>query len=591
MHFLGTRNVNGGRQGTRGRRRVSYADAMRYPARLALALVLFAAGLLVPMRARAAMMPHYDMVSLALEADAIVRGRVVSERRQDPWTTFKKIEIIRAYKGPLRVGDHIELSYDLYSMRPPFEGAGAADAGRPELGPDIVFFLETGRHGRAFMVGGPPVWQPHGRLAGDGGNMDPTSIAWSIVPSGMRTFLGGKAQRFVQWGNPGGYGPLPQEAEDGDPQRGLDLRGLERAMEQAMTRSSAIEAALEAPDSPARRDRLVELATTAGDREGAFYDNRAGTHIVETLAQQVDLPRTLLAVSRAAGASVHRAASPFAATALFDAAADTKSPLPVRLAAIELLRAQWSELRNEKDAERRIIALMGDAVPEIRAAMLDVYPTEKATTAMRAAIVRRFQAEPEEGVRIALFHAARSREMLAELPRGKGPMITARRTRDRVTIAWADLDDRANWMVADSSRITVTVAGEKTTLPLFGPETSYSNGASGDLRTRQVRPGFAAGGTVALRLDLEEVNTKRMVSRQFALGTVTIDQPAYGAPSPGAEPAPRGPEEAADAARVAGRPDQRRCGCATEGDGAGSLAAIIPLIALVYLARRRATVP
>ncbi|NOU28748.1 MAG: hypothetical protein HOO96_12650 [Polyangiaceae bacterium] len=422
--------------------------------------------------------------------------------------------------------------------------------------------------------------------------MDPTSIHWSIVPSGVRTFLGGKAQRFVQWSNPGGYGPHPQEAEDGDPRAGLDLRGLERAIDRAMSRAGAIEAALEAPDSPARRDRLVELSTTGGDREGSFYDNRAGTHIVETLAQLVDLPRTLLAVSRAAGASLHRAASPFTARALFDAAGNAKSPLPVRLAAIELLRAQWSELRNEKDADARVIALMGDPEPQVRAAILGVHPTEKATTAMRAAIVRRFRAEPDEGVRIALFHAARAHEMLADLPRAKEPLMTARRTGDRVVILWADVDDHANWMVAGSSRITVTLGGKKTSIPVFGPETSYSNGASGDLGTRMTDPGLETGAAVELRLDLEELNTKRVVSRQFALGTFAAEaptrEPTAGAPQVAPEPTPeRVAEAGTDAAMASARPEQRRCGCATEGDGVGSLAAMIPLLGLLYLARRK----
>ncbi len=566
---------------------------MRSLARLALALVLFAAGLLLPTRAHAAMMPHYDMVSLALEADAIVRGRVVGERRQDQWTTFKKIEIVRAYKGPLKVGDRIELSYDLYSMRPIFEGIGPSDAGRPELGPDIVFFLETGRRGRVFMVGGPPVWQPHGNpLVGDAGSVDPTSISWSVVPSGVRTFLGGKAQRFVQWSNPGGYGPHPQEAEDGDPRAGVDLRGLERAIDRAMSRAGAIEAALEAPDSPARRDRLVELSTFGGDRESSFYDNRAGTHIVETLAQLVDLPRTLLAVSRAHGASVVRAASPFTATALFDAAGNAKSPLPLRLAAIDLLAAQWSELRKEKDAERRVIALMSDPDIRVRTEILRIHPTEKATATMRAAIVRRFTVEPDEGARIALFHAARAREMLADLPRAKEPLMTARRTGDRVAILWADVDDHANWMVADSSRITVTSGSKKTSLPVFGPETSYSNGASGEFRLRVGGTALPAGGEVELRVDLEELNTKRVVSRVIALGALGIDAPApdptAGAQEAAPDPGPRAAAEAGtDAAMASARPEQRRCGCATEGDSVGSLAAMIPLLGLVYFARRK----
>lgn len=569
---------------------------MRSLARLALALVLFAAGLLLPTRARAAMMPHYDMVSLALEADAIVRGRVVGERRQDQWTTFKKIEIVRAYKGPLNVGDHIELSYDLYAMRPLYEGAEPGDGGRPELAKEIVFFLEAARRGRAFMVGGPPVWQARDPLAGDAGKVDPTSIKWWVVPSGVRTFLDGKVQRFVQMNNPGGYSPVPQEAEEGRPGReGLDLAGLEREIDCATARAAQIEAALEAPDSPARRDRLVDLAT--GGSEGAFrtlffYDNRAGTHIVETLAQLVDLPRTLLAVSRAAGASLHRAASPFTARALFDAAGDAKSPLPVRLAAIDLLRAQWSELRNEKDADGRVIALMGDPEPQIRTAILGVHPTEKATTAMRAAIVRRFRAEPDEGVRIALVHAARAHEMLADLPRAKEPLMSARRTGDRIAILWADVDDRANWMVADSSRITVTSGSKKVSMPLFGPETSYGNGASGDLRTRMEGTALPAGGEVELRVDLEELNTKRVVSRQFALGTFTAEaptrEPTAGASQVAPEPTPEPVAEAStDAAMASARPEQRRCGCATEGDGVGSLAAMIPLLGLVYFARRK----
>lgn len=553
---------------------------MRPLARLALAIALFAAAVFLPSRARAAMMPHYDMVSLALEADAIVRGRVVGERRQDQWTTFKTIEIVRAYKGPLKVGDHVELSYDLYSMRPMFEGAGPADAGRPELGPDIVFFLGTARRGRIFMVGGPPIWQPR-----QGERLDPTSIKWTIVPSGVRTFLGGKAQQFVQWSNPGGYGPVPQVAEDGsgDPRDGLDLAGLEREIERASASARAIQAALEAADSPSRRDRLVELAAGGGSahEELFFYDNRAGTYIVETLAQLGDMPRTLLAASRARGASLARAASPFASGALFDVAGATKSPLPVRLAAIDLLETQWSELRKETDADSRVITLMRDPEPQIRAAILRVHPTEKASAAMRAAIAQRFVEEPVESVRIALFHAARAHEMLALLPRGKEPLIAARRIRDRITIGWADLDERANWMVADSSRVTVTLGGKTTSLPVFGEETSYSNGASGELAMRITDPALVAG-KVELHLDLEDLGTKRVVRRVLALDA----PPAVDAPA-AANGGATFQDAGSDAVVVPMRPAQRRCGCATEGEGPASAAALLPLLAVVYLARRR----
>lgn len=529
------------------------------------------------------MMPHYDMVSLALEADAIVRGRVVGERRQDQWTTFKTIEIVRAYKGPLKVGDRVELSYDLYSMRPIFEGAEPADAGRPELGPDIVFFLASGRRGRMFMVGGPPIWQPRG-----GENLDPASIKWSIVPSGVRTFLGGKAQQFVQWSNPGGYGPVRQEAEDGSGD-GLDLPGLERELDRASARADAIRAALEAPDAPSRRDRLVELAAggeSAEEEEMFFYDNRAGTYIVETLAQLEDLPRTLLAASRARGASLARAASPFASSALFDVAAASRWALPVRLAAIALLETQWSELRKEKDSDRRVIGLMSDPEPQVRAAILRVHPTETASPAMRAALVQRFVAEPDEGVRIALFHAARAHDLLAQLPRGREPLIAARRTRDRVTMAWADVDDHADWMVADSSRIVVKRGTETTSLPVFGPDTSYSNGASGELRTRITAPLRAARGDVELRVDLEDLRTKRVVRRVIALGA--LDAPGVEATAPSsAAPAALGDAGGA-APTVAARPEPRRCGCATDGERPGAWAGLLPLLALVYLARRRA---
>ena len=562
---------------------------------LLVAFSLVLAGLLIPRAAGAAMMFHHDLTSLALDADAIVRGHVVGERRQDEWTTFKVIAVDRSYKGPLAAGARIELSYDLYSMRPFAEGwGGQPDAGPPAvLGTDLVFFLR--RH--------KPAPYEVARLVEAG--VDPKADRWFILSSGLRTFLNGKAQRFEQWNNPGGFVPVPQGRDPydlyGDPRGGepLDSAGLDREIASALQRANELLTALDSADGPSRRRRLVELAgpppedASRGTTLFGFYSNSASKRIVEALAKTGDIAVTLEALARASGVATFGLRHEFSPVAVLDAAANAKLPLSSRLAAIGLADGLWSQLRETPSADARVIALMADAEPLVRAASVSLRPTEKATAAMKAAIKARFAIEQDERVRLALFHAADSRDMRTDLqsPPSKMPIVVVTRTRDVVNVAWADLDTRTNWMVADSSSIVVHQGGNRLVETFFGADTSYSNGASGSLRTRIA--GAKVSGNVEVELVLEDLNKHRgRIARRVPLGLFT---PASAAEAPAAASgaavtgASHPPEQPAGDASVPRPTVPRRSGCActTAGTSTEGPAPAPIVAALLALLRRR----
>jgi hypothetical protein len=148
---------------------------------------------------------------------------------------------------------------------------------------------------------------------------------------------------------------------------------------------------------------------------------------------------------------------------------------------------------------------------------------------MKAAVVGRWKAETDDRVRLALVHAAESNKMLgdlAELP-AKLPIVAATRTRDVLTIRWADLDARTNLMLK-SARLTARRPGEADrVLDLMDKPSSYSNGRTGSFTTRiGFTPAFSPGEvTLELSLVLEDLNKHRPAdARTLALGTMQVER-------------------------------------------------------------------
>lgn len=531
------------------------------------------------------MMQHHDLTSLALEADAIVRAHVVGERRVDQYTTFKTLEIDQSYKGNVAEHSQIELSYGIYSMQK-MDFARHADASVPVLGVDQFFFLKRPDHRH--------------RPAPDAGT-DGVDRDWYIVPSGLRIFLDGQAQRFSQWSNPGGFVPVPQGHDPydlfGDPRGAvsLDRAGLEREIAEAMQRAEHVALVLAADDSPSRRQELVQLAATGLDDElvdtevGGFYSNVVAQRIVTALAETLDLPLTLQALARSRGIPLLYLRHPFTAQQILNAAADKALPLRSRLAALSLAEENlWSDLRKLPGADAAVIALFSDREPAVRIAALDVRPTAEPSAAVKAAIVARFGVERDDQVRLALIQAARTREMSGMLKASRKdlPIVTATRTRDVVRIQYGDRDEALNWIVASSSHLVLRHAGVEQVVNTDEAYVGYSNGSTGYMILRLPKVSDAAPREVELVVTLEEAEKRQPpVTRRFTLGSVSLEARAAdldaGASVASEVPTPAPPRAAS------------RCGCETVGvsGGAGS-ALLLPLLALASArrrSRRRAT--
>jgi hypothetical protein len=495
-----------------------------------------------PTPAFAAMMHHYDLTSLAFEADIIVRARTVAETKKDQWTTVRTMVVTRKYKGDLEAGASFKVAYDLYSTSNYFDTFGEApDAGpKPVLGDEVVLFLSR----EADKFNPPP---------GD---------FW-VVSSGLRIFLDGKAQRFEQWNNPGGFVPVPQGRDPydlyGDP-RGkdaLDLAGLESEIFRAMRQATEAKAAVDAPDTPARRRALLAMcgpesseARPANSAFGGFYANLVSEKIVEALAKTGDVKATLEGMARCEDVDAFRLSADLSLASVFDAAADTKLSVPLRVAALSYLaHGNVIRLRDMTTADAKVIALLGDHSPEVRIAALRVHPTDTTTPAMKAAILARWKAEKDDRVRLALIRGADTHGMLADLAAiaTQLPVLSANRTHDVVTIRWADVDDLFNLNVT-SATVVARRAGERDrTLDVVKNAALSSNGREGFKSARLAfDPPFSpSGGQVKIDMSvvLEDSNKHRpTVRRSFDLGMMTIDPPlpplVPAPPAPSAPPSP-----------------------------------------------------
>lgn len=556
------------------------------------ALALVVATFALERPARAAMMYHHDLTSLALEADVVVRARQTAERKVDAYTTVRSMKVTRSYKGDLTAGATFDIAYDLYAMST-FDSWGAPpDAGAgPVLGPELVFFLR-----RAEARAGQPVG------AGGGG--------YWIVPSGLRIFLDGKAHRFEQWNNPGGYVPVPQGHDPfdifGDPRGGapLDLAGLEAEITVAVRRARDVEAALSAPDSPAARRRLVELAgrgpgdAPANTSIGGFYADVVAKRVIEALAKTGDLTATLEALARSSGVSTFGLRASFDLTRVLAAAEDKKLPTASRVAALRLADGRWYDMQKTPGADARVVALYSDKEPDVRIAALAVRATDKPTEAQKAAVLARWKAETDDRVRVVLVAAAESRGLRASLRRA-GSIVTATRARDVLTVTWADPDDRVNLMVK-SVRVVARRSGEPDrAADLTKAAAHYSNGSAGSWVARVAFDPPLAPGDVAIDVDLvvEDLNKRQPdVAKHIALGTMSV-APAPTTP-PGPTAAASAPEPSASAHGAAGDagdaghaplpPRRSSCACELAVSARSDLATLVAAaLALAAVGRRR----
>jgi hypothetical protein len=528
--------------------------------------------------ARAALLPHYDLTSLAFQAKNVVRAKQTSEKKIDEYTTLRTMVVIANYKGDLVPGATFTVSTDGYSLEsfgelfdPPAKPAVVA--------PEMIFFLG-----------------PKGE----------------IVPSGLRIFRDGKAQRFAQFNNPGGYYPIPQGLDPwdmcGDPRAraSVDLAALEAQIAVALRRAAAVKRALHAPDL----GRLVGEITELGE-EPACYDDAVARAILDELAERNDLPALLDAASRTKEtgyrfplrADVHE-------HALLAAAENRGLPLTSRLAALRVLREHGHFLFNDATLDARFVALVSDPEPRIRAAALVVRGGSHPSSAMKTAIRSVWAVETDDRVRVALVRAAAREKISADLmtPGTKWPVFAVYSANGQVLVPWADADPKVSLRLV-SAKITMKGDGRTQSANLSMTTQMMTGGGEGIIGASIVfEPPLAPGvydAEVAIVLDDQQQGSSKSVKKTVKLGkllapsalaipppvnasTFPIEDPAL-AP----EPAPVVPSATATATATAPptRPiPPKHGGCACEvrpRRGGGTLELLASIAMLGVLVARR----
>jgi MYXO-CTERM domain-containing protein len=520
---------------------------------------------LPPASARASMLVHEDLTSLALESDAIVLARITGHRAGEWRNREYTHEVVESHFGELAPGDVIEIDYG--SNRLPMgrdnEEVGVADE-------EVVLFLERG---------------------GVGGR------AWSLRDSGLRIFVDGSTYRFEQGERasfdvavPQGHDPY-DVFEDPRGREPLTRSAFESELRAAIERAAAVRRDLAAIESPEARARLLEVIGpvwgTDDDEpcvlDGTWrFDDRVSEIILEQLWAAGEREALLEGYSRLrGGVAGYRLEVLSRASWLLASASERERPVHLRVAALQLLAEDRWSLRDPSVVES-LVPLLEDPEPSIRAAAAFWVPEEGATRRWQKAIVKRLRVESEPNARYALVEVAIQHDLLTEarLPDESWPVVMAERCGRALAVRWISPGPPpgAGPPVAipyDLETLTVTarpVRGEPQTLQLV--PSAGLQWRSSDNRRGQRHWLFFDEPLPDGRAELELVAVLRQDQQTRE---VRLDLRPLGVPPPSAPPS-----------EVEATPVPAGCACTASGSPAGSFAW---LLILVGLAARRHRVP
>jgi hypothetical protein len=368
---------------------------------------------LAPSPAGAAMMPHYDLASLALESAVIVRA----ERTGGP-DEAARYRVVRVLAGTgLRARETLTIDQSVYRF-----DANGSFTGQPITAPleaTAILFLKRGHD---------------------------ASVPWRLVGSGLRVFAGGRAYRFQQFDNPGPYVALPQRrdpddlfGDDTSPQ--LTLAQLEAAIATAVARADRARTAIAARDVPAI---LALLPPAPVETPGfTFYQDRIAVRAFEALIAAREIDGALDVLARTRGLR------PWFAEGVHDAELlqrmeDASAPLARRLGAVAIM-----EMMPSDDTLRRLFVLARDTAGprELRVAVIDrlahyegLSASDPAWPARRRGLERELTAlvrngvrrEGDDEVRVALVAAAARWELRNTVPGSQPFALSAYRQGTRV---------------------------------------------------------------------------------------------------------------------------------------------------------------
>lgn len=543
------------------------------------AAIALASWLVGPASARAKMMVHYDLTSLAFQSDAIVLARRVpsgsAQPNQGAWPSAPvRHVVVKSFAGNLHPDEVVDVFYSGYDLEPAEWSRHKSVPAGTAIDDEVILFLKK--------------------------NESATSTEpYSLVASGLRVQLAGKVFRFEQFDNPGPYIPVPQghdpldlyeDRAGSDP---LTLEDFEVDLLKAIARAGRVHEAVRAPAD--HRRELVELVgPTDGDLATArviapfsFWYDAVATAALEAIGRTKDIALYLEAVSRLRG-GVRLSARPFEAEHLAAYAVDPAAPLRRRVAALSVLASDT--LVAGSVPEKRVLGLLADPSPEIRiGAALALSPDERRPSIV-AAFFDRWTVEKEEGVLSALLEQAQRQRFAARLPRISllDPFVRVRRRGLAIRIEWSALDAGTPWNVTGAT-VEVRRANEVVRSASLTLEEVRSSWSSNGFGGAEIVPPIAAlePGTYDVRLTMKLTRGDVTVDRAFTLAPLTVrgpDDPDVELPGPPAQPPV--PIDIGEAKVHGGG-----CHCTTAADGGPSLwwAAGLVLLGLRRRPRRSVT--
>lgn len=511
---------------------------------------------LLPRPALAAMMRHHDLASLALESSAIVRARRLGPLSGDD--RVARLEIVAVYAGSLDVGETVDVALAAYGP----ESFARAD--------EVIVFIRAPSRRE-----GPARWP---------------------VASGVRLVDGGRVLRFVQFDNPGLYGPVPQGRDPydvmHDPRGGgeaVALAEFEEDLARAIARAGKVPRLLEDLKSPAGRRRALawigpppgtedERPVVAGEFE--FFEDLVGTAILEALARTGDVTLLLDGVARLrGGVDLFMLRHEFSADDLLAVAVDREQPGPRRAAATAMIGHRLAAL-DKPDTLAGLVRLLADPDAGVRRAAAEVVgERELKHPSLRAAVVEQFARETDAGVRLALGGAGRANDVLRELRAAEGgPIVAAERRGRALVVRWSAW---SNWS-PDAIALLVAEDGATRRVAL---EQGARRSSSGTV-TELVHPLALDPTDPRIELAIEVRFDRRGDPRSFRIPLPRrapvpredqpSDPPAIAASPAKVEPAATPGREPAATPRPVG------CACDGRGGARGG-----PLVVVLLLARRR----
>lgn len=552
--------------------------------KLAAVVAWLSVWLLTEPLAHAALLPHHDLTSLAFQSTHVVRARTLSERKIDPYTNVRTMTVLASYAGDLAVGSTFTVSIDGYSLVP-IEELWNPSAKKAVLGDDMILFLTRAK---------PDPTHPL-----------PAELL--VTASGLRIFRDGRAYRFAQINNPGGYYPVPQGLDPWDQCDGpgaratVDRKGLEAQIAVALRRADEVRRALGALTTPESRRALAGLVGPVTDLGDAppCYDDEVAQAILSALGKAGDLRALLDAASRTTESRTSMSSAPEAD--LLGAARDTSLPRDSRVAALSLLRARVYPGLRDSSLEPPLLALFSDREPRVRGAALLVGAAP--TPVLRSAIGARWSVEKDPRVRVALVRAAAQGGLRDDLktPGAAWPAFAVYAANDRIFVVWADVEPDVN-LELSSLELTMRRDGQASTASLT-PDLRTMTGAGMGLFSAPIvfSPPLAPGsyeGEVSLTLN--DASSKRSsVTKTVAIGPLLASgtPPPPNVIAPPAAPASFGPPVAPSSSAPAPAPlalprPRSGCGCHAAGrEGSPAPKALLLLLALVVARRSHRSGP